>query len=146
MRRLVLPVLILLAFAPAPAQARTFDDLKTDLAAAPYRVFTAVADFHPLAALSDAMRNGMASWDEFTLRAQDLLVIGWGRLALGAEEVRASADRGLVAFLDRLFAAPVPAAAVPAAIGAAAPPDAPAPDPAATRWVEEVERLFRSSP
>lgn len=129
-------------FAAVPVQARTFADLQTDLTAAPYRVVTVVSDFHPLAALSASMRRGMASLDEFSLRVQDVAVIGWGRLALGAEEVRASADRGLVAFIDRLFATPVPHAAVPAAIGTAVPPVASAPDAAATRWMDEVERLF----
>ncbi|TAK04699.1 hypothetical protein EPO33_01750 [Patescibacteria group bacterium] len=149
MKRLVAILLFCLTLAPASVQARDFSDLRTDLAAAPYRLATAVADFHPLAALSDSMRRGMASWDEVTLRAEDVLVIGWGRLALGAEEVRSSADRGLVAVFDRIFASPVPAAAIPAAIGTAAPPvpsRVEGQDPDAVRWVDEVERLFRSSP
>ena len=159
MRRLIAIVALFMAIAPVSAQARNFSDLQTDLVAAPYRMAmaVAVADFHPLASLSASMRRGMASWDEFSLRVQDVAVIGWGRLVLGAEEVRATADRGLVAFVNRLFAEPLPHAAVPAAIGTAALApslprtesrgrvEGPAFDSAA-RWMDDVERLFRSSP
>lgn len=148
----VIPMSIaLMLFIALPVQARTFADLQTDLTAAPYRVVVAVSDFHPLAALSASMRRGVASWDEFSLRVQDVAVIGWGRLVLGAEEMRASADRGLVAFVHRLFAESVPQAAVTATIGTAAPPalsqvEGPTPDPVAARWVDDMERLFRSTP
>ena len=157
MRIVSAAIIACLFFAAVPVQARDFSDLQTDLVAAPYRMAMAVADFHPLASLSTAMRRGVASWDEFSLRVQDVAVIGWGRLVLGAEEVRATADRGLVAFVNRLFAEPLPHAAVPAAIGTAALApslprtesrgrvEGPAFDSAA-RWMDDVERLFRSSP
>lgn len=153
MRRILVILSLCLMIAPASAQARNFSDLQTDLVAAPYRVAMAVTDFHPLASLSASMRRGMASWDEYSLRVQDVVVIGWGRLVLGAEEVRASADRGVVAFINRLSAEPVPHAAVSAAIGVAASPPVSEPDSAAVepsstaaRWVDDMERLFHSSP
>ncbi len=140
-------IIACLLIVAAPVQARSFADLQTDLTAAPYRAVTAIADFHPLVALSASMRRGMASWDEFTMRAEDAFVIGWGRLVLGADEVRSSADRGLVTMLGRIFAEPVPRGAATAAIGeSVAQPPSPAPDPAGVRWVNQVERLFRSSP
>lgn len=139
MRTLIAMTLAVTLLVPVPVAARGFDDLRIDLAAAPWRMVEAVSGWHPLADARAALERTVAAFEELSLQAADIVAILWSRLALGSIEVAESADRAAAAFVHAAF----PERAEPMDTPPPAPSSQRGGDPGSdARWVTELERLL----
>ncbi len=142
MRGVVVAVLLAAVLLPAPVAARGFEDLRIDVAAAPWRAVQTVSRWHPLADARSALTRGVAAWDEFAFRVSETAALWWGRVALGSIEVADAADRAAAAFIRGAFARP----SLPRSDARALPPAAPRqdeePTPGDARWVDDIESLI----
>lgn len=103
MRALAAVFLVVALSAPMPVAARGFEDLRIDVAAAPWRAVQAVSRWHPLADLRAALTRGVAAWDESAFRVSETAALWWGRVVLGSIEVADAADRAAAAFIRGAF-------------------------------------------